>query len=88
MSSILLGENNICLLPIGLDPSGYRHAASRNDEDDALLGGAQISDEERYQNCERLKVKCPDCGKELILDGPTSGVVSKPYSFNTIILNI
>ena len=72
-------NSRFCLLVSGLDPSGYRHAVSHNDhdEDDALLGGAQISDEERFQNCERLKFKCPNCGREIILDSVVVGAVSK-----------
>ncbi len=62
----------------GLDPNGYRQAMSRQDEDeeDAMLGGAQISDEEKYRDCDRFKFKCPACGKEIIIDNVTTGVVS------------
>ncbi len=62
----------------GLDPSGYRHSMRQqeNDEEDALLGGAQISEEEKYRDCDRLKFNCPQCGKEIIFDGVFTGAVS------------
>ncbi|KAJ8030159.1 DNA polymerase alpha catalytic subunit [Holothuria leucospilota] len=57
---------------LGLDPSGYRHAMNRqDDEDDALLGGAAIlDDEERFKDAERFKFICPNqnCKKENIVD--------------------
>ena len=46
------------------------------DEDDALLGGNQISDEERYKDCDRFKFNCPSCGKEIIFDSALTGAVS------------
>jgi predicted RNA-binding Zn-ribbon protein involved in translation (DUF1610 family) len=57
-----------------LDPSGYRRAAQNDDEEDALLG-AKISEEERFMKCERLKLNCPDCGREIILDSPMPDIV-------------
>ncbi|KAL3848220.1 hypothetical protein ACJMK2_019093 [Sinanodonta woodiana] len=63
---------------LGLDPSGYKHASQHHerDDDDAMLSGVQISDEEKYKDCERFKVICPaeGCGKEIIIDSPFSGV--------------
>ncbi|XP_044179976.1 DNA polymerase alpha catalytic subunit-like isoform X2 [Acropora millepora] len=69
---------------LGLDPSGYRgNSAARNDETDAMLGGqAQMTDEERFKDCERFRVKCkgPDCGQEATLE-------STPFSVNDICPN-
>ncbi|KAK3603739.1 hypothetical protein CHS0354_023353 [Potamilus streckersoni] len=63
---------------LGLDPSGYKHASQHHerDDDDAMLSGVQISEEEKYKDCERLKVICPaeGCGKEILIDSPFSGV--------------
>ncbi|ESP04902.1 hypothetical protein LOTGIDRAFT_109334, partial [Lottia gigantea] len=59
---------------LGLDPSGYRHAVHHNDEEDALLGD-QLTEEERYKDCDRLKFICPQptCNKEIIFDSVFSG---------------
>lgn len=57
---------------LGLDPSGYRgNTGLHDDENDALLGGqAQMTDEERFKDCERFIVKCkrPGCGRETTLE--------------------
>ncbi|XP_071838856.1 DNA polymerase alpha catalytic subunit-like [Apostichopus japonicus] len=57
---------------LGLDPTGYRHALNRQeDENDALLGGAAIlDDEERFKDAERFKFICTNqaCKKENIID--------------------
>ncbi|KAJ8309966.1 hypothetical protein KUTeg_011831 [Tegillarca granosa] len=57
-----------------------KHAARQqeNEDDDALLGGVQLSDEEKYKDCERLKLKCPEpeCGREIILDTVFTGAES------------
>ncbi|XP_052784839.1 DNA polymerase alpha catalytic subunit-like [Mya arenaria] len=62
---------------LGLDPSGYRHASNvrEENEDDDLLGGVKVTDEEKYKDCERLKVICPspNCKREILLDGPFTG---------------
>ncbi|KAL4220500.1 DNA polymerase alpha catalytic subunit [Mactra antiquata] len=59
---------------LGLDASGYRHSVQHHEEndDDALLGGVKISDEEKYKDCMRLKIVCPSetCGRENIIDAP------------------
>lgn len=64
----------------GLDPSGYKHAAKQEemDDDDALLGGVEMSDEEKYKDCQRFKFTCPGitCGREIIFDGVFTGAVS------------
>ena len=70
----------IIIALIGLDPSGYRQAmrAQEEDDDDALLGGTDMSDEEKYKDCDRFKFKCPSsvCGREIIFDNVFSGAVS------------
>ncbi|XP_052105058.1 DNA polymerase alpha catalytic subunit-like [Mytilus californianus] len=62
---------------LGLDPSGYKHAAKQEemDDDDALLGGVEMSDEEKYKDCHRFKFTCPGptCGREIIFDGVFTG---------------
>ena len=63
---------------VGLDPAGYRQSmrSHDNEEEDALLGGADISEEEKYKDCDRYKWKCPKCQKEIIVDAVFTGVVS------------
>ena len=58
--------------------SGYRQAMNRqdNNEEEAMLGGGQLSDEEKYQDADRFKVVCPACGKEIIMDSVFTGAVS------------
>ncbi|KAK3094405.1 hypothetical protein FSP39_001308, partial [Pinctada imbricata] len=61
---------------LGLDPSGYRHAMrQQDDEDEALLGGLDFSEEEKFKDCSRLKFICsqPNCGREIIFDGVFTG---------------
>lgn len=62
----------------GLDPSGYKHTARYDEEDEALLNGTEISDEEKYRDCERFKFVCPNplCGREIIVDAAFTGAVS------------
>ena len=66
---------------LGLDASGYRQAMARAEqhEDEAMLGGSAISDEEKYRDADRLKFACPECAKENILDAVFTGAVS-PYT--------
>ncbi|KAM9577340.1 DNA polymerase alpha catalytic subunit isoform 1-T1 [Trichechus inunguis] len=56
---------------LGLDPTQFRvHHYHKDEENDALLGGpAQLTDEEKYRDCERFKCPCPTCGTENIYDG-------------------
>ena len=61
---------------IGLDPSGFRQSMAMREADDDDVGGTQISDEERYKDCDRFKFNCPACGKELIFDNALTGAVS------------
>ena len=69
------------LLFLGLDSSGYRQSMQQRDheDEDALLGGVQISDEEKYKDCERLEIICtsPTCGRKLVLDTPFVNAVSE-----------
>lgn len=70
---------NSCFLLIGLDPSQFRvhHHYHKDEENDALLGGpAQLTDEEKYKDCERFKFCCPKCGTENIYDNVFDGSVS------------
>ncbi|XP_039728404.1 DNA polymerase alpha catalytic subunit [Pteropus medius] len=55
---------------LGLDPTQFRvHHYHKDEENDALLGGpAQLTDEEKYRDCERFKCPCPACGIENIYD--------------------
>ncbi|CAH3155090.1 unnamed protein product [Porites evermanni] len=71
---------------LGLDPSGYRgSSALHDDENDALLGGqAQMTDEERFKDCERFIVKCKrsSCGQETTLELLFKGTVSTLLTVN------
>lgn len=61
---------------LGLDPSQFRiqHHYQKDEENEALLGGpAQITDEEKYRDCERFKFCCPRCGTENIYDNVFDG---------------
>lgn len=70
---------NFCFLLIGLDPSQFRvhHHYHKDEENDALVGGpAQLTDEEKYRDCERFKFCCLKCGTENIYDNVFDGSVS------------
>ncbi|XP_017526531.2 DNA polymerase alpha catalytic subunit isoform X2 [Manis javanica] len=60
---------------LGLDPTQFRvHHYYKDEENDALLGGpAQLTDEEKYRDCERFKCPCPTCGTENIYDSVFDG---------------
>ncbi|NXF16602.1 DPOLA polymerase, partial [Rhodinocichla rosea] len=60
---------------LGLDPSQFRvHHHYHKDENDALVGGpAQLTDEEKYRDCERFKFCCLKCGTENIYDNVFDG---------------
>ncbi|XP_027701257.1 DNA polymerase alpha catalytic subunit isoform X1 [Vombatus ursinus] len=61
---------------LGLDPTQFRvhQHYHKDEENDALLGGpAQLSEEEKYRDCERFKFSCPKCGIENICDGVFDG---------------
>ncbi|TRY69884.1 hypothetical protein DNTS_015347, partial [Danionella cerebrum] len=64
---------------LGLDPSHFRaqQQHQREDEGDNFLGApAQLTDEERYRDCERFTFSCPDCGTENIYDNVFEGAGS------------
>lgn len=63
---------------LGLDPSHFRaQQQQREDEADDFLGApAQLTDEERYRDCERFTFTCPDCGTENIYDNVFEGTGS------------
>uniref|UniRef100_A0A8C8XS89 DNA polymerase n=1 Tax=Panthera leo TaxID=9689 RepID=A0A8C8XS89_PANLE len=60
---------------LGLDSTQFRvHHYHKDEENDALLGGpAQLTDEEKYRDCERFKCPCPTCGTENIYDSVFDG---------------
>ncbi|XP_032142053.1 DNA polymerase alpha catalytic subunit isoform X3 [Sapajus apella] len=60
---------------LGLDPTQFTvHHYHKDEENDALLGGpAQLTDEEKYRDCERFKCRCPTCGTENIYDNVFDG---------------
>ncbi|XP_063099015.1 DNA polymerase alpha catalytic subunit isoform X3 [Cavia porcellus] len=60
---------------LGLDPAQFRvHHYHKDEENDALLGGpAQLTDEEKYRDCEKFKCPCPACGTENIYDSVFDG---------------
>ncbi|KAL2085873.1 hypothetical protein ACEWY4_019193 [Coilia grayii] len=65
---------------LGLDPSHFRaqQRQQREEETDGLLGvPAQLTDEERYRDCERFTFACPQCGTENIYDNVFEGAGSK-----------
>lgn len=73
---------------IGLDPTQFRvHHYHKDEENDALLGGpAQLTDEEKYRDCEKFKCPCPTCGTENIYDSVLDGSVSCFFLFLFFIL--
>lgn len=69
----------------GLDPSHFRaqQQQQREEEGDNFLGApAQLTDEERYRDCERFTFTCPDCGTENIYDNVFEGTVSFQLSYS------
>ncbi|XP_073758055.1 DNA polymerase alpha catalytic subunit isoform X4 [Callorhinus ursinus] len=60
---------------LGLDPTQFRvHHYHKDEENDALLGGpAQLTDEEKYRDCEKFKCSCPTCGTENIYESVLDG---------------
>ncbi|XP_054978992.1 DNA polymerase alpha catalytic subunit [Sorex araneus] len=61
---------------LGLDPTQFRahHYHKEEENDDEFGGPAQLTDEERYRDCERFKCPCPTCGTENIYDGVFDGL--------------
>lgn len=75
----------------GLDPSHFRaqQQQQREEEGDNFLGApAQLTDEERYRDCERFTFTCPDCGTENIYDNVFEGTVSYQLSFSHPLTNL
>uniref|UniRef100_A0AAR2JEC9 DNA polymerase n=1 Tax=Pygocentrus nattereri TaxID=42514 RepID=A0AAR2JEC9_PYGNA len=61
---------------LGLDPGQFRaqQRQQREEEADGVLGvPPQLTDEERYRDCERFSFSCPDCGTENIYDSVFEG---------------
>ncbi|XP_076577515.1 DNA polymerase alpha catalytic subunit isoform X2 [Chaetodon auriga] len=64
---------------LGLDPSQFRaqQQHQREDEADGMLGApVQLTDEERYKDCERFTFTCPQCGTDNIYDSVFEGAGS------------
>ncbi|KAM3592904.1 uncharacterized protein V6R79_001516 [Siganus canaliculatus] len=61
---------------LGLDPSHFRahQQYQREEEADGMLGApVQLTDEERYKDCERFSFTCPQCGTDNIYDSVFEG---------------
>ncbi|KAM6977643.1 DNA polymerase alpha catalytic subunit [Aplochiton taeniatus] len=61
---------------LGLDPSQFRaqQQHQREEEGEGFLGApAQLTDEERYRDCERFTFACPQCGEDNIYDNVFEG---------------
>ncbi|KAF7213996.1 DNA polymerase alpha catalytic subunit isoform X2 [Nothobranchius furzeri] len=62
---------------LGLDPSHFRSQQQyhREEEADRTLGGpVQLTDEERYKDCERFTFTCPQCGTDNVYDSVFEGL--------------
>ncbi|KAK0061049.1 DNA polymerase alpha catalytic subunit [Biomphalaria pfeifferi] len=59
---------------LGLDPSGYR-PTTRQEEVEEDLVTLQLTMEEKFRDCERLKFPCPSvkCSRSIVLDSPFTG---------------
>ncbi|KAM4533563.1 DNA polymerase alpha catalytic subunit isoform 2-T2 [Odontesthes bonariensis] len=65
---------------LGLDPTQFRSQQQylREEEADGMLGAPlQLSDEERYKDCERFTFTCPQCGTDNIYDSVFEGAGDK-----------
>ncbi|XP_029004027.1 DNA polymerase alpha catalytic subunit [Betta splendens] len=65
---------------LGLDPSQFRaqQQYQREEESDAAFGApVQLTDEERYKDCERFTFTCPQCGTENVYDSVFEGAGTK-----------
>ncbi|XP_074657943.1 DNA polymerase alpha catalytic subunit-like [Tubulanus polymorphus] len=58
---------------LGLDASGYKHSHNDQNEEDAMLGITHLSEDEKYKDCERYTFHCPDCSRQIIIDGAFVG---------------
>uniref|UniRef100_A0A671X2E3 DNA polymerase n=1 Tax=Sparus aurata TaxID=8175 RepID=A0A671X2E3_SPAAU len=62
---------------LGLDPSQFRaqQQYQREEEADGTLGApVQLTNEERYKDCERFTFTCPQCGTDNIYDSVFEGL--------------
>ncbi|XP_061778013.1 DNA polymerase alpha catalytic subunit isoform X1 [Nerophis ophidion] len=65
---------------LGLDPTQFRshQQHQREEEADNMLGGPiQLTDDERFKDCERFTFTCPECGKENTYASVFEGAGSK-----------
>lgn len=65
---------------LGLDPGQFRahQQHQREEEGDTLLGApAQLTDEERYKDCEHFSFACPQCGTENVYNNVFEGAGMK-----------
>uniref|UniRef100_A0A3P9L8F1 DNA polymerase n=1 Tax=Oryzias latipes TaxID=8090 RepID=A0A3P9L8F1_ORYLA len=65
---------------LGLDPSHFRSQQQhqREEEADGMLGApVQLTDEERYRDCERFTFTCPSCGTDNMYDNVFEGAGNK-----------
>ncbi|XP_028289238.1 DNA polymerase alpha catalytic subunit isoform X2 [Parambassis ranga] len=65
---------------LGLDPGQFRaqQQYQREEEADGMLGApVQLTDEERYKDCERFSFTCPQCGTDNIYDSVFEGAGTK-----------
>ncbi|XP_068604329.1 DNA polymerase alpha catalytic subunit [Brachionichthys hirsutus] len=65
---------------LGLDPSQFRSQQQyqREEEADGTLGApVQLTDEERYKDCERFTFTCPQCGTDNTYDSVFEGAGSR-----------
>ncbi|XP_061569459.1 DNA polymerase alpha catalytic subunit isoform X2 [Cololabis saira] len=71
------GFDNVLIATwLGLDPTQFRSQQQyqREEETDATLGvPIQLTDEERYKDCERFTFTCPGCGTDNIYDNVFEG---------------
>uniref|UniRef100_A0A6Q2XJS3 DNA polymerase n=1 Tax=Esox lucius TaxID=8010 RepID=A0A6Q2XJS3_ESOLU len=61
---------------LGLDPSQFRgqQQSQREEEGDGFLGApVQLTDEEKYKDCERFEFPCPLCGTDNVYDNVFEG---------------
>ncbi|XP_041717792.2 DNA polymerase alpha catalytic subunit isoform X2 [Coregonus clupeaformis] len=61
---------------LGLDPSQFRaqQQAQREEEGDGFLGApVQLTDEEKYKDCERFTFTCPLCNTDNVYDNVFEG---------------
>uniref|UniRef100_A0A3B4AGT0 DNA polymerase n=1 Tax=Periophthalmus magnuspinnatus TaxID=409849 RepID=A0A3B4AGT0_9GOBI len=70
------GIDNVLIATWLLDPGQFRaqQQHQREEEADGTLGApVQLTDEERYRDCERFTFTCPQCGTDNIYDNVFEG---------------